>query len=120
MLIDGCIENGRGYFAAINSYCKMNFKMLPNGGTLELKIHPSCVRGEASMEAMIGLLRAFLNKGGFYLNVDVMDSAVLLDAQEHPENYPNLAVRVSGWCARFNTLTKEWQDMVIQRTQQFI
>ena len=67
-----------------------------------------------------GLLRAFLDKGGFYLNVDVMDSAVLLDAQENPENYPNLAVRVSGWCARFNTLTKEWQDMVIQRTQQFI
>ena len=47
-------------------------------------------------------------------------TAILLDAQEHPENYPNLAVRVSGWCARFNTLTKEWQDMVIQRTQQFI
>ena len=57
---------------------------------------------------------------GFYLNIGVIDSNILLDAQKNPDKYPNLAVRISGWSARFNTLSKEWQDMVIQRTQQFM
>jgi pyruvate-formate lyase len=48
----------------------------------------------------------------------VVDNALLLDAQLHPERYPNLAVRVSGWSARFQTLSKPWQDMIIARTQQ--
>jgi formate C-acetyltransferase len=45
-----------------------------------------------------------------------MDSETLRDAQKHPDRYPNLTVRVSGWSARFATLSKDWQDMVIQRT----
>ena len=44
---------------------------------------------------------------------------MLLDAQRHPEKYPNLAVRIAGWSARFATLNKDWQDMVIARTQQY-
>jgi pyruvate-formate lyase len=43
---------------------------------------------------------------------------VLREAQAHPERYPNLSVRISGWSARFVTLGREWQDMVIQRTEQ--
>ena len=46
---------------------------------------------------------------------DVVDASVLKDAQQHPENYQTLSVRVSGWNARFVTLNKEWQDMVIER-----
>ena len=42
----------------------------------------------------------------------------MLEAQAHPENYRNLAVRISGWSARFVTLDQEWQEMIIQRTQQ--
>jgi len=49
-----------------------------------------------------------------------VDSATLLDAQQHPEQYPNLTVRISGWSARFSTMNKEWQDMIIARTQQMI
>jgi len=56
--------------------------------------------------------------GGCFLHIDVMDSSVLVDAQRHPEKHQNLAVRVAGWSARFNTLDKTWQDMIIQRTQQ--
>jgi formate C-acetyltransferase len=54
------------------------------------------------------------------MHIDVVDSATLIDAQMHPEKYPNLPVRVAGWSARFTTLCKEWQDMVIQRTQQIV
>ena len=109
-----------GPTAVIKSYCKMNFERLPNGGTLELKIHPSCMKGEDGLESIVSLLKSFVQLGGFYLNIDVIDSNMLLDAQKNPDKYPNLAVRISGWSARFNTLSKEWQDMVIQRTQQFM
>jgi pyruvate-formate lyase len=109
-----------GPTAVIKSQCKVDFSRLPNGATLELKLHPSAVKDEEGLEALISLLQVYCTLGGWYLSVDVINSQTLIDAQQHPERYPNLAVRVSGWCARFNTLSKEWQDMVIQRTQQLM
>ncbi len=109
-----------GPTGVIKSYCRMNFERLPNCGTLELKIHPTCIKDEDGLESMISLLKSFVDLGGFYLNIDIIDSDMLIDAQKNPDKYPNLAVRISGWSARFNTLSKEWQDMIIQRTQQYI
>lgn len=108
----------KGPTSALNSYCKMDFTRACNGATLELKVLPSSVKGENGVKALVGLLKTFREKGGFYMHVDVVDSATLVDAQRHPEKYPNLPVRISGWSARFNTLSKDWQDMIIQRTQQ--
>ena len=51
------------------------------------------------------------------MQMDIADRHVLEDAREHPENYQTLSVRVSGWNARFVTLNKEWQDMLIQETK---
>jgi formate C-acetyltransferase len=110
----------RGPTAVVKSYCKMDFTRTPNGATLELKLEPGSTKGEDGLQALVGLLRTFVALGGFYLQVDVVDSAMLLDAQEHPEKYPNLSVRISGWSARFTTLSREWQDMIIARTQQVI
>jgi pyruvate-formate lyase len=109
----------KGPTAVINSYCKLDFTRTPNGATLELKIHPESVKGEAGRDALVALMRGFIRQGGWFLHVDVVDSAMLLDAQRHPENYPNLAVRIAGWSARFATLDEHWQNMVIARTQQF-
>lgn len=50
------------------------------------------------------------------MQTDVIDSAVLEAAREHPEEHKTLSVRVSGWNARFVTLNREWQDMIIERT----
>ena len=72
------------------------------------------------MTALAGLMRGFVELGGLFLHIDVVDSAMLLEAQRHPEKYPNLAVRIAGWSARFATLNKDWQDMVIARTQQYV
>ena len=47
------------------------------------------------------------------MQLDVADAALLRDAQAHPENYQTLAVRISGWNARFVTLDRQWQEMVI-------
>lgn len=111
--------DGKGPTAVINSYCKLDFTRSPNGATLELKIHPDTVRGEAGVEALVALMRGFVRQGGMFLHIDVVDSAMLIDAQRNPGKYPNLAVRVAGWSARFATLDKNWQDMVIARTQQY-
>jgi formate C-acetyltransferase len=105
-----------GPTAIVKSYCACDFERLPNGVPLDLKLMPSGVRGTAGLDVMVGLLKTFVRLGGWYIQPDVVDSEVLRDAQAHPERYPNLAVRVSGWSARFTTLSREWQDMVIQRT----
>lgn len=110
----------KGPTAVLNSYCKLDFTRCPNGATIELKVLPDSVKDENGVVALVGLMKTFRDKGGFYMHVDVVDTATLIDAQMHPDRYPNLPVRVAGWSARFTTLCKEWQDMVIQRTQQVV
>ena len=67
-----------------------------------------------------GLLRGFLTLGGYFMQIDVIDADVLRRAQEDPDRYKTLSVRVSGWNARFVTLNREWQEMIIERTEQKI
>ena len=110
----------RGPTAVIRSYCSVDFSRLPCGTALDLKILPSSAGGEAGLNAMTGMIRAFVELGGIFMQIDAVDTAVLLDAQAHPEKYPNLAVRVSGWSARFATLDPNWQELIILRTQQTI
>lgn len=105
-----------GPTAVIRSYTQCDFERLPNGVPLDLKLLPEVVRGERGLEVLVALLKTFVALGGWYIQPDVVDSELLRDAQSHPERYPNLTVRVSGWSARFTTLSREWQDMVIQRT----
>ncbi len=108
----------RGPTAVIRSHCSADFSRLPCGTALDLKILPASVTGETGLRALAGLMRTFVQLGGIFMQIDVVDSALLREAQDHPEKYPNLSVRISGWSARFATLTKEWQDMVITRTDQ--
>lgn len=112
--------DSKGPTAALRSYCKMDYTKLPNIGTLELKVMPGSVKGEAGTKALVGLMKGFVKLGGCFVHIDVVDSALLLDAQRHPDKYPNLSIRIAGWSARFATLHKDWQDMLINRTQQMI
>ncbi|MBE6578708.1 MAG: hypothetical protein E7651_02745 [Ruminococcaceae bacterium] len=107
-----------GATAVIRSYCKIDLREMTTGAALDLKLLPSAVKGEDGLFAIMALMQGFVTLGGFFLQLDVADGAILREAQAHPEAYDTLSVRVSGWNARFVTLDRGWQDMIIAQTEE--
>ncbi|MFF5187636.1 formate C-acetyltransferase [Streptomyces sp. NPDC000345] len=113
--------NGRdrhGVAASALSVAKLPYEQARDGISLTTTITPEGL-GHAPEERaghLVGILDAYMATGGFHMNVNVLDRATLEDAMAHPENYPDLTIRVSGYAVNFVRLTREQQLDVISRT----
>lgn len=114
--------NGRdtkGAVAALASVAKLPFQHAHDGISYTFAVSPGSLGKDTDMRVdnMVGLLDGYFTPdGGQHLNVNVFDEDLLLDAMDHPEKYPQLTIRVSGYAVNFIKLTREQQLDVISRT----
>jgi formate C-acetyltransferase len=105
--------------ACLNSMAKLPVHRTPGGGT-NLRLHPTSMAGEQGVDTLSAMLRAYFGQGGQHLQINIVDSAALRDAQLHPDMYRTLSVRVVGYSAYFVALTRQVQDDIIRRTEHMI
>jgi formate C-acetyltransferase len=113
--------NGRdthGLVAAALSVAKLPYDQAQDGISLTASVTPNGLgrTKEEQITNMVGVLDAYVDAGGFHLNANVLNRETLLDAMAHPENYPQLTIRVSGYAVNFVRLTPEQQRDVVNRT----
>ncbi|MDF2567885.1 MAG: pyruvate formate-lyase, partial [Oscillospiraceae bacterium] len=107
----------KGPLSLIQSFTKYNMKNIINGGPLTIEIHDTTFRNDLGLQKVAQLIKIYIDLGGHQLQLNSISRERLLDAQKHPERYPNLIVRVWGWSGYFNELDTEYQDHIIRRTE---
>ena len=107
----------KGPVSIIKSFAKADLKRTINGGPLTLEFDESVFRNEESINKLAMLVKSFVTLGGHQLQLNTVSRDKLLDAQEHPERYRNLIVRVWGWSGYFVELDKVYQDHILKRLE---
>lgn len=121
-LAEGCSPSHNmdknGPTSVLKSVSKLRTEEIIGGVLLNQKVNPQTLAKEEDKQKLIMLLRAFFNKlHGYHIQYNVVSRETLIDAQEHPEKHRDLIVRVAGYSAFFNVLSKATQDDIIERTE---
>lgn len=124
-LAEGCSPSHamdrNGPTSVFKSVSKLSTDKITGGVLLNQKVTPQMLSKEADRIKLVALLRAFFNRlNGFHVQYNVVSRETLVDAQEHPEDHKDLIVRVAGYSAFFNVLSKQTQDDIIERTEQVL
>ena len=124
-LAEGCSPSHgmdrNGPTAVFKTVSKLPTREITGGVLLNQKVSPQMLEHEENHIKLIALLRTFFNRlEGFHVQFNVVSRETLLDAQKNPEKYRDLIVRIAGYSAFFNSLSKQTQDDIIGRTEQII
>lgn len=106
-----------GPTAVIRSVASLPYHLCPGGNVVNMKLHPSALRGDAGLKALAHLIRACFDMGGIELQFNTIDREVLKQAMEKPQEYRGLVVRVSGFSAHYTNLQRLVQEDILARTE---
>lgn len=108
----------KGALASLQSVSKLNYDNCRDGISYTFSITPEALgkSEEEQVNNLTNLIDGYFANHGHHINVNVLNRSLLLDAKAHPEKYPNLTIRVSGYAVRFNSLSDKQKDEVIART----
>lgn len=107
----------QGPLSALLSFTKADLSHAFNGGPFTVEIHDTVFRNPEGERKVAAFIKAYVDRGGHQIQINAVNRETLLDAKAHPENYPNLIVRVWGWSGYFCELEEPFQDHIIQRTE---
>jgi pyruvate-formate lyase len=113
-------SNGRdrlGPTALLNSVAHVDSTLAPNGYALNLRFDPHTLGGDRGVDILAALVKGFFDSGGMEMQLNVLDPEMLEDARRNPGKYPDLVVRVSGYCAYFDDLPDAAKQEIIARTR---
>ncbi|NHI93998.1 MAG: hypothetical protein EAX96_16030 [Candidatus Lokiarchaeota archaeon] len=106
-----------GTTAILKSISKLNYELATNGVAVNIRFHPLSVKGDEKLEKYYNLIDTYFKLGGMQVQPNVVSTEVLRDAQKHPENYPDLLVKIGGYNALFVDLGSPIQNDIIDRLE---
>jgi formate C-acetyltransferase len=111
-------RDSSGAIASLDSVAKFDYEYAQDGVSNTFSMVPTSLGAtrEEQVENLLSMIGGYFSKGAQHLNVNILNRDTLLDAYNHPENYPQLTIRVSGYAVNFVRLSKKHQLEVIART----